>query len=96
MIIAKVVGTVVSTIKHSAYQGYKLQVVQPMHFSGQSPDNVFLALDNAQAGVGDTVLVMREGNGAREITQIKDAPIISMIIAVLDSVDIESNTKDTS
>lgn len=88
MIIAKVVGTVVSTIKHPAYHGYKLQIVQPLHLSGQLPDESFLALDSAHAGVGDTVLVMREGNGARDITQIRDAPIISMIVGVLDSVEI--------
>ena len=88
MIIAKVVGTVVSTIKHPAYQGYKLQIVQPLHLPDQLPDESFLALDNAHAGIGDTVLVMREGNGAREITQIKDAPIISMIVGVLDSIEI--------
>lgn len=91
MVIAKVVGTVVSTIKHPAYHGYKLQVVQPMHLAGDLEDNAFLALDNAHAGVGDTVLVMREGNGARQITQIKDAPIISMIVAVLDSIDLVQN-----
>jgi microcompartment protein CcmK/EutM len=88
MVIAKVIGTVVSTIKHPAYQGQKLQVVQPLHLAGQSPDDVFLALDNSHAGLGDTVLVMREGGAARQITQIKDAPIISMIVAVLDSVQI--------
>jgi ethanolamine utilization protein EutN len=89
MVIAKVVGTVVSTIKHPAYQGYKLQVVQPLHLAGQSPDMAFLALDNVHAGVGDTVLVMREGGAARQITQIKNAPIISMIVGILDSVEIE-------
>jgi microcompartment protein CcmK/EutM len=88
LIIAKVVGTVVSTIKHPAYKGYKLQVVQPLHLAGQKPDDDFLALDSAHAGVGDTVLVMREGNGARQITQIEDAPIISMIVGILDSVEI--------
>lgn len=88
MVIAKVVGTIVSTIKHPAYRGYKLQVVQPLHFPGESPDEDFLALDNAHAGVGDIVLVMREGNGARQITQIEDAPIISMIVGILDSVEI--------
>lgn len=87
MVIAKVIGTVVSTIKHPTYYGYKLQVVQPLHLSNETPDNIFLALDNAQAGIGDTVLVMREGNGARQITQIKDAPIISMIVGVLDSIE---------
>ncbi len=88
MIIAKVIGTIVSTIKHPAYQGYKLQIVQPLHLTGQSPDNTFLALDNVDAGTGDTVLVMREGGSAQRITQIKDAPIISMIVGILDSLEI--------
>lgn len=89
MVIAKVVGTVVSTVKHSAYHGYKLLVVQPMHLANQSQDNTFLALDTVDAGVGDTVLVMREGSGARQVTQIKDAPIISMIVGILDSIQLE-------
>lgn len=89
MVIARVVGTVVSTIKHPAYHGYKLQLVQPLHLPGQSPDTAFMALDNAQAGLGDTVLVMQEGNSARDITGIEDAPIISMIVGVLDTVEIE-------
>ncbi len=88
MIIAKVIGTIVSTIKHSAYHSYKIQMVQPLHLVDQPPDDAFLALDNVDAGIGDTVLVMREGNGARQITQIKDAPIISMIVGILDSVEI--------
>ncbi len=89
MVIAKVVGTVVSTVKHPAYHGYKLLVVQPMHLANQSLDNTFLALDTVDAGIGDTVLVMREGSGARQVTQIKDAPIISMIVGILDSIELE-------
>lgn len=87
MVIAKVIGTVVSTIKHPAYYGYKLQVVQPLHLAEQTEDAAFLALDSTHAGIGDTVLVMREGNSARQITQIKDAPIISMIVGILDSIE---------
>lgn len=92
MIIGKVVGTVVSTIKHRAYQNYKLLVVQPLHLPGEPLDESFLAIDHAQAGIGDTVLVMREGNGARQVTRIPDAPIISVIVGVLDSVIIESDS----
>jgi microcompartment protein CcmK/EutM len=88
VVIAKVIGTVVSTIKHPAYHAYKLQVVQPLHDTGAAPDESFLAIDSAYAGVGDTVLVMREGNGARQITQIEDAPIISVIVGILDSIEI--------
>lgn len=87
MVIARVIGTVVSTIKHPAYHGYKLQVVQPLHLKEEAPDEAFLAIDSVYAGIGDTVLVMREGNGARQVTQIEDAPIISVIVGILDSVE---------
>jgi ethanolamine utilization protein EutN len=88
VVIAKVIGTIVSTIKHPAYFSYKLQVVQPLHLSTEEPDESFLALDHVDAGIGDTVLVMREGNGARQVTQIEDAPIISVIVGILDSVEL--------
>jgi microcompartment protein CcmK/EutM len=39
--------------------------------------------------LGDTVLIMREGSGARQITEIEDAPIISVIVGILDSVEIK-------
>ncbi|NJN96705.1 MAG: EutN/CcmL family microcompartment protein [Anaerolineales bacterium] len=88
MVIAKVVGTVVSTVKHPAYHGYKLQLVQPLNLPHEAPEEIFLVLDNAHAGIGDTVLVMREGGAARQIMQSDDAPVISMIVGILDSVDI--------
>ena len=55
MVIAKVIGTIVSTIKHPAYHGYKLQVVQPLHLAEQTPDASFLALDNVHAGILDSL-----------------------------------------
>ncbi|MFQ5612929.1 MAG: EutN/CcmL family microcompartment protein [Anaerolineae bacterium] len=88
MIIARVIGTVVSTIKHPAYQSYKILVVQPLHLSGAPDEESFIAIDSVHAGIGDTVLVLREGNGARQVTQIPDAPIISVIVGILDSVEL--------
>ncbi|MFQ5578346.1 MAG: EutN/CcmL family microcompartment protein [Anaerolineae bacterium] len=85
MEIGKIIGTIISTIKHPAYHGKKLLLVQPMHLPEQVEPEAFIAIDHAQAGIGDTVLVMREGNGARQVTGIKDAPIISVVIGVLDS-----------
>ena len=92
MIIARVIGNVVSTIKHPAYQDQKLFLVAPMHLKGQMEDTAFVAIDKAHAGIGDVVLVLREGNGARQIIQNKDAPIISVIVGVLDAVEINGIT----
>jgi len=56
---------------------------------GEAPDEDFIALDNTQAGIGDTVLVNREGNGARQILKNPDACVISVIVGIVDSIFIE-------
>ena len=88
MIIARVVGTVVTTLSHPHYKGRRLLVVQPLGLPGQAEDGDFLALDNTQAGIGDTVLVNREGSGARQVLQNPDAVVISVIVGIVDSVDV--------
>ena len=85
MILAKVVGTVVTTISHPHYKGRRLLVVQPMQAEGE-PSGEFIALDNTQAGIGDTVLVNREGNGNRQVTRNPDSCVNSLIVGIVDSV----------
>lgn len=89
MILAKVVGTVVTTISHPHYKNRRLLVVQPLVLEGETPDEDFIALDNTQAGIGDTVLINREGNGARQVLRNPDAAIISVIVGIVDSVWVE-------
>jgi ethanolamine utilization protein EutN len=89
MILAKVVGTIVTTINHPDYRNRRLLVVQPLGLEGEAPDEDFIALDNTQAGIGDTVLINREGNGARQVLKNPDAAVISVIVGIIDSVYIE-------
>jgi microcompartment protein CcmK/EutM len=88
MVIAKVVGTVVSTIKHPAFQNWKLLVVQPMHLPGELPEDDFIAIDAAHAGVGDTVLVCQEGNSTRQVIGNPNGPVRSSIVGVIDSISL--------
>jgi ethanolamine utilization protein EutN len=90
MILGKVVGTVVTTISHPDYKNRRLLVVQPLVLEGESSDEDFIALDNSQAGIGDTVLVNREGNGARQVLRNPDACVISVIVGIVDSVYIQA------
>ena len=92
MILGRVTGNVVATIKHEAYAGRKVLLVQPIDELGKDSGAEFVAVDNAQAGVGDTVLVLREGNGVRQILvgDIKATlPILETIVAIVDEVDLE-------
>jgi ethanolamine utilization protein EutN len=88
MILAKVIGTVVTTISHSHYKNRSLLVVQPLVTEGDKPDEDFIAIDNTHAGIGDTVLINREGGGARQVLNNPDACIISVIVGIIDSVSI--------
>ena len=88
MVIGKVVGTIVTTISHAHYKHRRLLVVQPLSLEDGDTSGDFVALDNSQAGIGDTVLVLREGSGARQVLGNKDACVISVIVGIVDSVSI--------
>lgn len=86
MILGKVTGTVVTTICHPDYKNRRLLVVQPLTLPGEIIEDDFIALDTTQAGIGDTVLVNREGNGARQVLNNPDAAVISVIVGIVDSL----------
>ena len=92
MRICRVIGNVTSTVKHPVYQGQTLLVVQQIDAAGADVAPSFLAVDRAQAGPGDRVLVMSEGNGVRQILQMGElVPIRSLIVAVIDQIDIDES-----
>jgi len=92
MILAKVVGTVVTTIGHRDFKNRRLLVVQPLVMEGEKADEDFIALDSTHAGIGDTVLINREGNGNRQVLNNPDGCVISVIVGIIDSVHLEENT----
>jgi ethanolamine utilization protein EutN len=84
----RVVGPMWATVKHPAYAGRTLLVVQPLDEHGGDAGASFVAVDQAQAGVGDKVLVLTEGNGVRQILKAGDqVPIRSVIVGVVDHVE---------
>jgi microcompartment protein CcmK/EutM len=91
MVLAKVVGTVVTTISHPHYDTRRLLIVQPLVAEGDTADGDFIAVDNTQAGIGDTVLINREGNGARQVLNLENGCIISVIVGIVDEINIETN-----
>ena len=84
MFIAKVLGNIVASVKHEAYEGRKIMVVQPLDLSGNNQGNSLLAIDEVRAGVGDTVLVLNEGSSARQIVKDEYAPVRAVIMGVVD------------
>ncbi|MBI4758353.1 MAG: EutN/CcmL family microcompartment protein [Chloroflexi bacterium] len=89
MVIGRIIGNIVCTVKHKDYQAKKLLIVQPLNPQGEPSGDSFIAVDAAQAGPEDLVLVVREGNSARQVVKIPDAPILSIIVGVIDEVEME-------
>ncbi len=89
MIIGTVKGNIVSTIHHPFYNGQKLLIVEKENFEGK-PGGYLVAIDSGvAAGVGDRVLVIDEGNSARQIVADAQAPVRSIIVGVIDRMDVE-------
>lgn len=86
MFVGRVVGEVVATIKHAELEGRTLLLVQPL-----APDDTprgarVIALDAAQAGVGDRVLVVDEGNGAAQVFARPRGPMRTVVVGIVDEV----------
>jgi len=88
MYVGLVTGTVVATIKHEAFFGRKLLVVDQLGLDGEPNGHYDICVDMVQAGVGDRVLVIDEGNGARQVLKRKVAPVRAVIVGIVDDIDL--------
>jgi microcompartment protein CcmK/EutM len=86
MYIGQVSGTVVATIKDRRFHGRKLLLVDQLDLAGAPTGAYDICVDIVQAGVGDRVLVIDEGNGARQVLNEKVAPIRAVIVGIVDDV----------
>jgi ethanolamine utilization protein EutN len=89
MQIARVVGTVVATQKHRAFEGATLLLVQPLNADDTPRGTALLAVDGVGAGVHEKVLIVLEGRAAGEALGRKAAPVDAAIVGIIDSVDIQ-------
>jgi len=90
MKIGRVVGTVVTPVQHPAYDGRRLLAVRPLNPDGsEAADRMFVAVDRAQAGIGDRVLLMAEGSSVRAIVGDDKAPIRCAVVGVIDEIAVD-------
>jgi len=89
MFLAKVTGTVVATQKNPNFIGDKLLVVQPLDLNKNPVGASLLAIDSIDAGVGDIVIVIREGGSARIVLKNEEVPVQTVIVGVVDSIEVD-------
>ena len=88
MILGRVSGAIHSTINHKFYDNRKLLVVDKLDLDGKPTGAYLIAVDQVGAGSGETVLVIDEGNSARSIVKDDMAPLRSIIVGIVDDVNI--------
>lgn len=91
MLIARVVGAVVSTQKHRKFVGATLLLVQPLNWDDTPRGTAVLAVDGVGAGVHERVLVVMEGRAAGEALGKTGAPVDAAIVGIIDRVDIDAS-----
>lgn len=90
MEIARVTGEVVSTSKHPEFKGYKLLLVRNVWPDDSWRGSEYIAIDTVEAGIGDRVLINKEGGGARMALANQKIPVQALILGVVDGVHVEN------
>jgi len=83
-----VIGEITATIRHPFFEGKKMLVVARTGADGAETGDYVIALDAVGVGPGDPVLVLDEGNGARQVVGSTTAPVRTVVVGFLDRVDL--------
>lgn len=89
MKIGRVAATVVATIQVPALDGRRLLLIDLLDFEGRPTGKDLIAVDAVGAGAGEQVLVLDEGNGARQVLGTPQAPVRAVIVGIVDELSVE-------
>jgi len=85
MLLALVVGTATTTVRHRSVKNFKLLVVQPMLNDGRSPDgSPLLAVDLVGSGQGDRVMISSDGRSIKEALGDRNTPVRWTVVGIQD------------
>ena len=90
MKIARVAGTVVSTINSPVFDERRLLLCDLLDPFGAPTGEYTIAVDTVDAGAGEDVLIIDEGNSARQVVGLDPAPIRAVVVGIVDQIDIET------
>ena len=92
MFLADVIGTVVSPVQIPILEGRTLLLLRPVSPDGRAIGKTRIGIDRAQAGVGDRVIVIDEGNSARQILGDPKGAVKTIVVGVVDYVEVGAKT----
>ena len=86
MKLARVIGRVWATAKHETLEARKILLVRPLDLDGNAEGEAYLAIDSVDAGAGERVLIVDEGNAAGQVLGLPQPPIRTVIVGIVDEV----------
>lgn len=86
MKLGRVIGRVWATAKHENLHARRILLVRPTDLEGKSKGDAYLAIDSVDAGAGEYVLVVDEGNSAGQVLGLDQPPIRTVVVGVVDEV----------
>ena len=86
MILGRITGSVVSTIHHRIIENRRMLLAERLDEKGEPSGGYVIALDVVGAGYGETVIIIDEGNGARQVLEDDAAPIRAVVVGVVDEL----------
>ena len=86
MILGRITGEIYGTIKHRFYENKRLLIVEKIAPDGKPTGDYLIAADAVGAGTDETVLVLDEGNGARQVFESSDGPVRSVVVGIVDDI----------
>lgn len=92
MLIARVIGTLVSTQKEPTLEGLRLLVCQPLNAAGEKTGAAIVAADAVGAGVGEVIL-FATGSSARQTIATQNRPVDAVVMAIVDHWEVAGETK---
>jgi len=92
VLIAEVIGNVVSPVQHPALDSQILLLLRPLDPSGQKCGPTRIGIDRIGAGLGDRVLFVDEGNSGRQLLDAPGAPVKTIVLAIIDSISSGNQT----
>ena len=88
MKIGRVSGTVVSTINAETFENRRLLICDLLGADGRESGAYTIAVDAVDAGAGETVLVLDEGNSARQVLAEPDGCVRAVVVGIIDAIEL--------
>lgn len=94
MLLGRVFGSAVCTIKYQDLEGVKLLTVQPLNRKLESVGRIQVAADVVHAGVGDLVVMVRAREASLAMHGVKFVPVDLAIVGVVDELEVKGEGFD--